>query len=1116
MPQNEGRHSGQQDTIPSPPSGSMPPTRSNPFAQYAFVPHGQEDDDDDGNESDATVDYDGDTHAEGSRPSIAIQISEDDDDHDDNDVRPSVASAYKPPPPLLSAQLRAPQRQCPHDNDDADDDLLALGCASSSAAATRAVSSAASPVLPNPNLTMPTGKMQLSRGMRTLHWHSPNSGQRRLIMELFQQQFGTVLNNTEELREAFAPFARPKALAKILSGSPAHKKGGYVLDEAPLLTPDVDTGSLPGFQLRSYQITGVQFLLNCFHRGMSAILGDDMGLGKTAQVCTLLSLLHKVHNIPGPHLLIVPLSTISAWMRELGRWAPSLHVVKCQGDVKTRQSIITDRHNRFSVFITTSQTFVSDRAFYKKRVWVCAVVDEAHILKGETTIIAQQVRKIDACCRIAVTGTPVHNRVSEVWSLLGFLYPFLDVAASSPDALDHPEADCARLLQFVMLRRTKGSLEELGIPPKVELPVTMVKATRMQRALFDLVASKALLLAAMNDEAEDQEPLAEDNTDDDGDGPKPKHRRRRDPTVTALRKQRVEERKRDYRQQSRALYVFFTRQRHICNHPLALQLLLQRRRKGRGNGGGAEDAATLTADAKKAMGESYSSQRYGASDAAQRVLACGIPIDDAHIVQPSAKMRELDVMLTSLHAEGHRVLIFSNFTTTLDLIEGMCLLRGYHYDRLDGSTTRVERELSMIKYNHVDSKVFVFLLTTPAGGVGITLTGADTVILFDSHYNPQIDRQAMDRAHRIGQTRTVRVYRMCVQGSMEEHIQRIAQHKARLGDAIVETAILGGGGAKHARSGAATEKTAFSVEQLRKMFQETSAASAADAAIDVNVADDEVVAMSQSDGSSGDSGAIHQKLLDEIIQLAEAMSNGQDDDGDEEYAADEVMRYLGLGNVAMGKSNVSGVGAALPHTHVCFDCGERMRPMEPLYHCSMCTKAYHPDCIPDSHPRPGAAGKPVKNWSCPRHWCAACEKPQGADGALFACTLCSIAYCVDCMDSSRYFTLAADGVTFSNISHTYFDMEKEGMPVKKSLYYVTCMKCAGVESSTGSEADEVSDGEDGSGFESEVSTSESAQMAAAIAASLSPQYQEPGGANADRPEATSSASRSPIFLLDDE
>lgn len=1063
------------------------PLNQNPFVKFAFRRHDTED----AADSDTTVDYEvacdtngGGSDHDGVRRSTAILISEDRDDQDGGPGCRLVQDEYQPPPPLfrVTNDLPAAPTGIHHtvvkaDTDD-EDDLAALGCTSNSA--TRGGSSAASPVMSNPPCRMPCVRQQEPvRPMRTLHWQNPLAAQRRLIMELFRQQFAFVLSSTDELREAFLPFSRPKAMARLLSTVDGRKTP--VLDDPPIITAETQTGALNGYSLRPYQIKGVQFLLHCFHRGMSAILGDDMGLGKTAQVATFLSVLHRVHGIPGPHLLIVPLTTISSWLRELGRWAPSLHVVKCQGNIKMRRDTVSDRHNRFAVFITTSQTFVSDRGSFKNKAWVCVAVDEAHILKGDRTQITMQVRKLDACCRIAITGTPVHNRVGEVWSLIAFLYPFLDVEYCSPDQLEHPAADCARLLQHVMLRRTKGSLDELGIPPKVEYPVVMVQPTRTQRSLFDLVASAALLHSAMDEEDEDS------TSSDVSDGPKGGKRRRPDPAVTAARKQRKEERKRQHRQQSRALYAFLTRQRHICNHPLTLRLLLLQRQ----------------------LGKTIGALEVGASAAVERLKRCGIPVDADHIIRPSAKMVELDRMLQEAFDGGHRVLVFANFTTTLDLIEGLCVLRGFHYDRLDGDTTRVERELSMLRFNHPDSKVFVFLITTGAGGVGVTLTGADTVVLFDANYNPQIDRQAMDRAHRIGQTRTVRVYRLCVQGSMEEHVQRISQQKAKLGDSIVETATVGrGGGAAAAVAGAMDAKSFFTVDQVKKMFLESSGAAATVASDVTSVVDVDADATAAVVPASQDDGGVQQKIFEELITLAEY--SGTTDDGGiaVEDDGEEVLRYLGLttGDGDLRSKQSGSHLSGLPHTHVCFDCGERMRPLEPLLHCTMCTKAFHRDCLPATFPRPEPNAK-VRQWSCPRHTCSECEKPQAADGALFACSLCSASYCMDCMDP-RYFTLTTDGVGFSGISHKYFGMEEEGMPIKRSMYYITCLQCSGIASSSSDAGSDSGRSSEDSGFES--GTSDDASTPAAAAGEVGV------GHRSSNAQSGAAGGRSPLLLVDDD
>jgi SWI/SNF-related matrix-associated actin-dependent regulator of chromatin subfamily A member 5 len=159
----------------------------------------------------------------------------------------------------------------------------------------------------------------------------------------------------------------------------------------------------------------------------------------------------------------------------------------------------------------------------------------------------------------------------------------------------------------------------------------------------------------------------------------------------------------------------------------------------------------------------------------EKVSVDGLPSED--IVSVSGKMQVLDLLLRSLYEKGHRVVLFSQYTRTLDIISDYLDMRGYRHSRLDGSTNRVMREVKINLFNKPKSPIFIFCLSTRAGGEGLNLFTADTVILFDSDWNPQSDNQAMGRVHRIGQTRVVHVYRLVTAGSVEECIVQRAQRK---------------------------------------------------------------------------------------------------------------------------------------------------------------------------------------------------------------------------------------------------------------------------------------------------------------------------------------------------
>ncbi|CBZ27779.1 putative helicase-like protein [Leishmania mexicana MHOM/GT/2001/U1103] len=799
----------------------------------------------------------------------------------------------------------------------------------------------------------------------TLAWQTSSSATRETIARYFQRQLEWELHHSADLFAAFEPFFKDRALDRIAADDALRP----VLHAAPLSITSETVGALPGCELRSYQVEGVQFLLSHFHRGMSAILGDDMGLGKTAQVSAFLHTLKQLHNIDGPHLIVAPLSTLTSWTRELARWAPQLRVVKYHGERRTRAAISSGRHNRHAVFVTTPALLHLDKRFFRKRAWVTVVVDEAHVLKAHDTAITSASRKLTACYRVAVTGTPVHNNVQEVWSLMSFLYPWL-MAGYDPRARDpvRQAEECAKVLQYIMLRRTKAEME-LGIPPRVDEPLTKLVPTDVQLQLLSLLTAHA---------------LQESST-------------------------------------GHQLRGHLSHQRAVCNHPLALRLL---------------------ADKGRAHGSQESIEK--------RMRAAGVPMDAAHLIDPSAKMRYLDTLLPQLKAQGHRCLIFSNFTTTLDLLEAMCHLRGHSYERLDGSCNRVERELSMLRYNHPASSCFLFLVTTTAGGVGVTLTGADTVILFDAHFNPQLDRQAADRAHRIGQTRTVHVYRLCLQGTIEEHIRDIAARKAYLGDFIVEGGQRHGprGRGRCANDGADTP--CITADDIREMLQRF---------------EEKQHAKQQTDGSSVSSST--------LLRLTDGVEGSSSSSGSQ-AAADAMVKDLlhvvekGLGGAA-ATAGIRGGGRGLAsppkQTHSCFCCGGIMHPMEPLLHCMVCPKAYHAACVGERPPRPGEAVK--RFWPCPRHECFSCGKQQAADGAIFMCDACPRSFCFDCLDP-RYLEMDASGARLLHIRDTYAGMGEEEVEPRRSCYYVTCLWCCGLLSSSSSssaseDTDDVDSDEDDAG-----------------------------------------------------
>lgn len=160
-----------------------------------------------------------------------------------------------------------------------------------------------------------------------------------------------------------------------------------------------------------------------------------------------------------------------------------------------------------------------------------------------------------------------------------------------------------------------------------------------------------------------------------------------------------------------------------------------------------------------------------------------------HLIDNSAKMIVLDKLLELKKNQGSRVLIFSQMARQLDILEDFCYLKGYKYCRIDGQTSHEDRIQSIDDYNAPDSDKFIFLLTTRAGGLGINLVTADTVVIYDSDWNPQADLQAMDRAHRIGQKKQVYVYRLITENAIEEKIIERAKQKLRLDQLVIQQGL---------------------------------------------------------------------------------------------------------------------------------------------------------------------------------------------------------------------------------------------------------------------------------------------------------------------------------------
>jgi len=459
-------------------------------------------------------------------------------------------------------------------------------------------------------------------------------------------------------------------------------------------------------QLRDYQIEGLNWLISIHHSNINGILADEMGLGKTVQTISLLGYLKHFQNKPKYHIVICPKSTLSNWVNEFKRWCPSFHTESLQGSADERKQIVDDiiRPGKFEVLITTFEQCIINAKALKKIKWGYMVIDEAHRIKNENSMLSEIVRQFSTRNRLLLTGTPLQNNLHELWALLNFLLPEVFDSSEDFDAWFSDEEclgqdnDIVHKLHIILkpflLRRLKAEVEKT-LPAKKELKL-YVGLSKMQREWYKAVLLKDL--GTLNGQT--------------------KENARLNNILMQLRK--------------------------VCNHPYLFD--------------GAEPGPPYTTD--------------------------------SHLVTNCGKMVLLDKLLLRLFEQGHRVLIFSQMTSTMNIIEDYLVWKSYKYCRLDGNTSYDERQEYIADFNKPNSEKFVFILSTRAGGLGINLTSADVVILYDSDWNPQQDLQAQDRAHRIGQTKPVMVFRLVTENSVEERIIERAEMKLKLDNVVIQQGRL--------------------------------------------------------------------------------------------------------------------------------------------------------------------------------------------------------------------------------------------------------------------------------------------------------------------------------------
>uniref|UniRef100_A0AAQ5Z5J8 DNA helicase n=1 Tax=Amphiprion ocellaris TaxID=80972 RepID=A0AAQ5Z5J8_AMPOC len=494
-----------------------------------------------------------------------------------------------------------------------------------------------------------------------------------------------------------------------------------------------------GLELRDYQLDSLNWMAHSWCKGNSCILADEMGLGKTIQTISFLNYLFNEHQLYGPFLLVVPLSTLTSWQREIHLWAPQMNVVVYLGDISSRNMIRThewihvhSKRLKFNILLTTYEILLKDKSFLGSVNWAFIGVDEAHRLKNDDSLLYKTMIDFKSNHRLLITGTPLQNSLKELWSLLHFIMPekfhsWELFEEEHGKGRDSGYTSLHKELEPFLLRRVKKDVEK-SLPAKVE-QILRVEMSAVQKQYYKWILTR---------------------------------------NYKALSK--------GTKGSTSGFLNIMMELKKCCNHCYLIKP--------------PEDNEFLNK-----------------AEALQQLVRC------------SGKLVLLDKLLVRLKERGHRVLIFSQMVRMLDiLVASHCSHMTIIHTRLDGSIKGEMRKQALDHFNAEGSEDFCFLLSTRAGGLGINLASADTVVIFDSDWNPQNDLQAQARAHRIGQKRQVNIYRLVTKGSVEEDIIERAKKKMVLDHLVIQRMDTTGKTVLH--TGAAPSSSApFNKEELSAILK---------------------------------------------------------------------------------------------------------------------------------------------------------------------------------------------------------------------------------------------------------------------------------------------------------
>ncbi|OSS44062.1 hypothetical protein B5807_11187 [Epicoccum nigrum] len=857
--------------------------------------------------------------------------------------------------------------------------------------------------------------------------------------------------------------------------------------------------------MKPYQLSGLSYLVYLYNNGFSGILGDEMGLGKTLQTLSLFQYLEELDHKNGvvseelrPYLVVCPLSVLNSWVTEAQKWVPELKVLRIHGargerdrlkrvalgmedmygheteQLKARKasrkagikaSAYKDSASSYKIIVTTYDTFQAEASWFKHSfLWRYVVLDEGHKIKSNVTNISTSLRNISSEYRLILTGTPLQNNLTELWALLAWLYPDVFIENTQQlfkDSFDLGRGkvskqtmdDARRLLELIMLRRMKDSPNvNLGLPPKEEV-LLYVPLTPMQRfwytrlltrvddgMLDDLFADvKEKEKAAIKQDRKDEVLLHKihqlegevDNTGGQGEWEE----------TAQIMRQALQKEQEDSTVTSKSawqrLMNLVMQLRKCCSHPYLLP-------------GVSPDPYYL--------GE--------------------------HVIRASGKFILLEKLLKhTIFEQGKKVLIFSGFTQTLDCCEDLLSLISGHgqkfrHLRLDGSTGRARRNLDIRLFNTEGSDYKVMLLSTRAGGLGINLTSAQDVIFLDEDWNPQITLQAEARAHRIGQTKPVTIYKLCTQGTVEEQMmgrirkklylstkitesmrnihsdQTPIKNKATLTDDMpqmdstqLKTLIRRGAQTLSHPEIDVTEMLSWDLPTMMEKCRDKPAdeTNASDA-LQTEADEEKWLSVMERVECAVFDGKRFQRHRDKASDAANILPNEITREDRRRGKNTTVM----VDGFAISKESMNcGDWEAVPtyagkdprladpvrekrreitHEEHCLTCfsGEDAGD---LVGCKSCPRTFHHECL---EPLYQSKFKGISGFFCSQHTCHHCAKnTSDAGGLIFRCRWCPQGFCEDCLDWD----------SAKLIGENLPEFEVLGEPAPSGGFYITCPDC---------------------------------------------------------------------------